>query len=102
MPLWDKWSRLTVWSSFEAPARTMEWGNRPRIGAWSYTEQCPPVLTSDSIEGGSVMRHIGVDLHKTNFVTCFLAAAGWASTGCLINTRRMSVSGRGVETEDDS
>lgn len=29
---------------------------------------------SSSAEGGVEMRHIGVDLHKTNFVACFIGA----------------------------
>src|ERR687883_400044 len=43
------------------------------MGAWSYTGQSP-LYQPPTTEGGSVMRYIGVDLHKTNFVACFLAA----------------------------
>src|SRR5436305_13913359 len=39
-----------------------------------------PALTSNTTGGGSVMRHIGVDLHKANFVVCFLSAD---DTQCL-------------------
>jgi transposase len=49
-------------------------GNKARIGAWHYTEQSRLSSTSDNQKEVQVMRYIGVDLHKTNFVVCFLSA----------------------------
>lgn len=49
-------------------------GNKARIGAWNYTERSVAFINLHSSKEVSVMRHIGVDLHKTNFVVCFLSA----------------------------
>jgi transposase len=49
-------------------------GRKARIGAWTYTEKSLLFLseTSNQKGGTRLVRHIGVDLHKTNFVVCFL------------------------------
>src|ERR1700749_3536642 len=66
-------ARITVWSSDEPPPASRSGANRPRIGAWSYAEQSPlrlNLLMTRRRDGN--VRHIGVDLHKTNFVACFI------------------------------
>src|ERR671911_2461339 len=50
-------------------------GHRSRIGAWSYAEQSPLRLNLlFTRRRAETVRHLGVDLHKTNFVACFIEA----------------------------